>query len=526
MRAPEKSPLVFHPFLFAILPVLSLLSYNIDGAAIEIAFRPVAFSLIGAALVVAILWLLFKDWHRAGIVSSIFLMLFFSYGHVYGGFLLPNTHALFTQGGLVGKHGVLLSVWAVLLGLGVIVAVRLRAARREATRALNLIALIAVIMPAWRIVYFEWNLRQPWPSSDFGAAATVQLQTVPDSMKPDIYYIILDGYGGSDVLSRDYQYDNAEFIGFLESRGFFVAGKSQANYAQTVLSLSSSLNMSYLDFLSQNPGAESVDHLPSSRLIRSSQVGRLLKEQGYTLVAFATGNRATEMENFDLYFRPKLAAATMFERLTMDTSLLVVWHDLAEWLGLPAVYLGYQAHRDRINFALDGLTDAAQIAGPKFVFVHVIVPHPPFVFHADGAPVDPRYPFSLMDGDLYLGSPQEYVQGYQEQLAFIDARMRPILDQLLDNPSRPVIVVVQGDHGPGAYLQWNTPSEQALSQRFSILNAYYFSEGVDAPLYDRMTPVNTFRMIFNTYFGAQLPLLPDKSYYSTLGRPYQFTEVR
>jgi hypothetical protein len=49
--------------------------------------------------------------------------------------------------------------------------------------------------------------------------------------------------------------------------------------------------------------------------------------------------------------------------------------------------------------------------------------------------------------------------------------------------------------------------------------------GVDhRALYPTMTPVNEFRMIFNLYFGSNLPLLPDRSYPQQL-EPFALIEV-
>ena len=51
---------------------------------------------------------------------------------------------------------------------------------------------------------------------------------------------------------------------------------------------------------------------------------------------------------------------------------------------------------------------------------------------------------------------------------------------------------------------------------FPILNAYLLP-GVDAKqvLYPSISPVNSFRQLLNTYFGTQLDLVPDESYYTT-----------
>jgi hypothetical protein len=45
--------------------------------------------------------------------------------------------------------------------------------------------------------------------------------------------------------------------------------------------------------------------------------------------------------------------------------------------------------------------------------------------------------------------------------------------------------------------------------------AYYFpGKDVSELAYPTMTPVNSFRLVFNTYFGGNFPLLEDTSYFS------------
>jgi hypothetical protein len=59
----------------------------------------------------------------------------------------------------------------------------------------------------------------------------------------------------------------------------------------------------------------------------------------------------------------------------------------------------------------------------------------------------------------------------------------------------------------------------------SILNAYFFPDRKYDGLYPDITPVNSFRVVLDTFFGARLGLLPDKSYFSTWGEPYRFMDV-
>ena len=82
---------------------------------------------------------------------------------------------------------------------------------------------------------------------------------------PDIYYIIFDRYPRADSLKDFYDFDNSEFISYLETKGFYVASESNANYLKTAHSLASSLNVDYLSFTSDQ--AEVDNMLSISSLI-------------------------------------------------------------------------------------------------------------------------------------------------------------------------------------------------------------------------------------------------------------------
>jgi hypothetical protein len=76
-----------------------------------------------------------------------------------------------------------------------------------------------------------------------------------------------------------------------------------------------------------------------------------------------------------------------------------------------------------------------------------------------------------------------------------------MVNSILSQSGPRPIIIIQADHGfgySGAGVQ--------------ILNAYYLPDGGEQQLYPTITPVNTFRVIFDRYFGAHLGLLPDKSY--------------
>jgi hypothetical protein len=165
-----------------------------------------------------------------------------------------------------------------------------------------------------------------------------------------------------------------------------------------------------------------------------------------------------------------------------------------------------------------------KLPGPKFVFAHISSPHPPFVFDSNGNAV--KYgDCNGLDGNLFNGSKAEYLSGYPQQMAYISQMTQEVIDTILEDSVNPPIIIVQGDHGSGLYLDWNSSKNSCLRERTSILNAYYIPMAMSQELYETITPVNTFRVVFNEAFGLRLPLLEDKNYYSPWDKPYQVEDI-
>jgi hypothetical protein len=157
--------------------------------------------------------------------------------------------------------------------------------------------------------------------------------------------------------------------------------------------------------------------------------------------------------------------------------------------------------------------------------MHILAPHPPFLFDRDGQPITPDDLYSINDGNAYHGTIDEYIVGYTDQLTYLNSRLERSIDSILSNSAQPPIIIIQGDHGPGSHLDWKSFQKTCLFERTSILNAYYLPGVHQDVLYSSITPVNTFRMIFNLYFNQNIELFPDHSYYSSWDAPYHFIEV-
>jgi hypothetical protein len=175
-------------------------------------------------------------------------------------------------------------------------------------------------------------------------------------------------------------------------------------------------------------------------------------------------------------------------------------------------------------YTFSKLAKVHKIKGPKFVFAHILSPHPPYLFGANGEPVQ--------DSDLYnpLLNTFKHKEEYLNQLIFISKKVEDLVDEILEKSKIPPIIILQADHGPASTFPVGIayprqPTEKMLNERMGILNAFYLPSGGSEFLYKSITPVNTFRLIFDFYLNTNYGLLVDKSYYSTYKNPYEFTNV-
>ena len=144
----------------------------------------------------------------------------------------------------------------------------------------------------------------------------------------------------------------------------------------------------------------------------------------------------------------------------------------------------------------------------------------------EGKAVIPDAPFwGLSDGDHFIGGAEAYYSGYREVLPYLNQVVLQAIDEILANSVEPPIIILQADHGPGSMLNWESPELTCHWERVSILNAYYLPGDTIESLYPSITPVNTFRLIFDRYFGTTFGLLEDRSYYSRWNAPYDFIDV-
>ncbi|HSL46070.1 MAG TPA: hypothetical protein VK897_21730 [Anaerolineales bacterium] len=508
--------LVFHPFFFSVYAVLGVYSQNSTDVPIQWIARPLLILLL---LVIVAYYALQKTTHDAryaGLVATLILFWLF-FGHF--------ERALFEKSPFWGTSwGILIAffMWtSPLVLLGSPWTWRHISNRSLVTSFLNLTSFFVVLLPVYTTgVSIIQTIDQTRKTE---ALNFVNLPVVLEdqSTKPDIYLIVLDAYGREDMVQEIYGFDNSEFIGFLQQKGFYVADRSTANYPQTQLAFSSLLNMQYLDVYVKEFN-DTTNRGVFREHVHHSAIRKLLQEQDYRFVALPSPTLLTQIRDADIYLSANGLDINEFEASLIASTVIGV---AVESWGIDLPVMSYELHRKYTVFSLDQLRKIPEIPGPKFVLAHIMLPHPPFIFDGDGDFAAPDYPYVMWDASLFPGSTEEYQKGYTAQMTFLNRKIMDVLSDLLTHSPIPPIIILQGDHGPGAFYDVNQLSNSCLQERFSILNAYYFPDGDYSLVYPSITPVNSFRVILNKYFGAQLDLLEDKNYYASWSSPYLYTDV-
>lgn len=513
-----------YPALIALVPILDMYANNIA----EVKFADVARSMIVVILITylihaAVQWWM-RQWDKSALLTAGLVFILMSYGAIYS--------SLENYG--LARHRILIPLFGAGLGLLVWYLRKKTAGIQPLETFAAWFGVFLLITPLYTIVsYHVTHL------FDSRAAAPEESSFTPTAAagpQPDVYYIILDGYGREDTLKEYYSFDNSDFIKQLKDLGFYVAERSTSNYPKTIFSIASSLNMHYLDesILPVHPDSRDTSKLFD--LIHHSRAREIMAGLGYRMVNVETGF-ATSVEDADVYYpfqgRPLIQgnsslAMNAFEDMLFGRTAAMILLDfgiIPEKQILKGQEKHYLEHQNRILYEFEKLAEIPDLEGDYFVFIHILAPHPPFVFDADGRFLQPSYYYTLSDGSDFLGTEEEYIKGYADQATYINKRVLDAIRTILRKSDVPPIILLQGDHGPRIHVDWESAENSNIADAFSILNAYYLGGKEPRGLYPTITPVNSFRVVFNEQWGMEFDLLPDKSYFTTKSHPYRYIDV-
>jgi hypothetical protein len=480
-------------YFFVLFPVLSLFSHNVGELRVIDVLLPTAVVFVFGMTFWFLTALIIKDRDKSSAVTSVVSFFFYSYGLVFW--------PLHDWAPTYFKRQYFVSFWVIVLGVILYFLLRTRRQLQGLTRFLNIAGAVVVAVSLLNITVYKVADALRGHNS---AAEAQTMEGYAGQNAPDIYYIILDRYASNASLREFYGYDNSEFTNALKARGFYVAEQSFANYLKTLQSLTSSLNMTYLDEAATLPALASDIYFID--MVRNHRVGQLLKTHGYRYIHVGSWyhptfrNRYAD-ENWIFPSGPYGIPMSEFTIVLLENTMLSPLRIIAENRGPEHVYW------ERTKWVFDKLEAGPDSAKPVLLFAHIPGPHPPYVFGKDGEYVPPSLAEERSEKDNYIN-----------QLIYMNKLTLHLMDTILAKSKTPPIIVLQGDEGPyfariKMRFRFEEATDAELRQKYGILNAYFFpDEKALGRLYPSITPVNSFRLIFDTYFDGQFELLEDKIY--------------
>lgn len=507
--------------LVAIYPVLFLFAHNIGELSFDVLIVPCMIMVVVSFALCAAVWAFARDRNKTIVLSFVYLASFWGYGTIYNRTQLEIGDFNFSG------HRFLFPFSLVIVGAMTLWIIRSKLSFEKARGFIAVFSIVLVAITLSRIAiqtYRTHEVRRIEGNSDvvWEPEKDQKLHLPAGKEPPDIYYIILDGYAHLATLRDVYGFDNRRFEDRLRNKGFTIVEKSRSNYGSTPLSLASSLNMQHVTFLSEAWGDIARDWTMAEKMVQNSRVLNLLKDVGYRLVNFQTGRIPTDnIEIADVNY--DTGSTDVFMEMLAKESMLRPLHD---WLAVNRC-------RRSIEKTFDTIPETAKSQDrPTFVLAHLLCPHPPYVFDADGSQLEQP---SLEEGDGWSGEVNRDL--YLRQLQYINKKVESMIDSILANSRTPPIIIIQADHGPcstinGHYIHdvyepggWADPSDVSFKERYRIFNAIYLPQDVKSNIYPSLTPVNTFRVIFNACFGTNYPLEEDRVYHSTYIYLFKFKEI-
>ncbi len=445
-----------------------------------------------AALIYFLFSLFYKNYLKAALLATYLMAFFCFYGAVHD-FLKQYS-------GFLYKYSVLLP--AFLLG-AVWLGIYLRKTKHlffKATLFINVLLLIYILVDGGSVI---WKALNPGPNrlSVYSFAKDNHYDTCKECPKPDIYFLLFDEYSSSVSLKEKYHYDNSDLDSFLIGNGFHIQALSRGNYNFTPFSMSSILNMSYLQGIGNPEACTAEDYAYCTNLIRDNEVIKFLSFQGYDIINYSVFDLAGNPSRVEQSFLPLktklITDRTLFSRVKKDIGwMLYTGKFRIKWLTEHTLF--QQIENNNKFISLTERESEVKAARPRFVYMHVYMPHEPFYFDRNGRPKD--------EATVYRENTETVIQPYLDYIPYTNGRIRELISTIRKNTDGNAVIVFMGDHG---YRY--TSYEKHPNHHFQNQNAVYFPDRDYHLFYDSITGVNQFRVVFNKLFNQKIPLLKDST---------------
>jgi hypothetical protein len=486
--------------LTGLFPLIALWKNNLGQIRAAVVFAPLLYTVVFILIVFSLWLLVFRSLEKSSLMSLATFLLVFSFGHVYN--LISQVQVFVKHIGFIKLFGLYMLLFIIFL----VVVIKIKKLPGSLFLFLNLFSGTLVLINLIPIISYSIQIDRTQARTK--ALPITQSEQV--SNRPDIYYIVLDAYARQDILKDVIGYDNSSFIKALKQRGFYIPDCAFSNYDETLLTLTSVLNLNYLDQLDV-PQEDLENYIASKvNLILDNQVAKTFRDLGYQFVTGRGYSSFNDIERSDIYLnflkdqgQKDNLDQEKFASLYLNTTVVRVITELYKnnpgvfsklpyWLALnresdpylkEASFWYYQN-----NYMFDSLEKIPEMQGDYFVYAHINAPHGPYVFRSDGSF---RYPLDTTDNKVL----------YADTLTYLNKRVLKVVEALQQKSTVPPIIILQADHGIHVLTTG--------LDKHKILSAYYLPGHLNTPPYSTISPVNDFRLILKNYFDPSVELLPD-----------------
>ena len=442
---------IIFPFLLAFLPAWQLILKNYD----ELIFQDILISLSIIAISIAV-WVvitkIIKNGNKAALITGVGVAFFFYFGYLQDALFYP-----------LNKTSVLMIISIIVFIISAIYFVK---SKKNFALSIKIANVFTVTMILFTLIQF----------------------VIPGALaeKPNVYHIILDEYTDNEILLKQFGYNNEKFLEFLNKNGFYMPDKTFSTFGSTPDELNLILNMDYP--IRSGWVSDAYQDLKTNKVMST------FSDQNYSVIETNSAMRWKDFSDVDTH-------------LCYDVDFINS-EFLDQVLRKSIIRYFMEQHqtdtrRDIVRCTFNELSEIAlQSNGPTYVFAHLYVPHPPFIFGPNGENVTPDH--SEISGLQSWENPQ----GYLNQLIYATSEISVVITNIVENDPN-AIIILQGDTGTSTGTDRTTTTMKDIYQSHSILYAVRIP---DVNNLESVIPVNTYRIIFNNYFNMNYEYLEQHIY--------------
>lgn len=485
---------LYKPFYLILLPVFFVLHGYLENFGYISLQNAAILTLIYTALSIGIYsfsYLFFRDTRKASLLTFFWLTFLFFFAALHDFLKLHSPVRLFY------RYSFLLPVSALIFLLLFFFFKKTAIRFHRFSVFLNVLFLLYIAIDLTEVCWKTFNPPEI-RLSVYGFAKQKDFTICDTCAKPNIYFLLFDEYASTASL-KDNNICHNNIDSFLNDKGFSVQEQSRSNYNFTPFSMSSILNMSYITGIKDYSRISAEDYVNTTLLIRDNQVIKFLDAHGYEIVNLSMFDLAGHPATIDQSFLPLktklITDRTLFSHMNKDIGWMLITRFPFNLL-IKNQYLKHMHNNERFLKEVKELA-AERSNKPRFVYAHYYMPHPPFFFDKHG---------SLKDNQtLQKENKTIPPSAYCDYLVYTNQELKLLISSIQSNDPSGVIIIM-GDHG------FRTPLvNRSTKHYFQNINAVYFPDKNYQLLYDSISGVNQFRIVFNKFFNQSFPLLKDSS---------------